>query len=130
MCTQCDPPLSVRIGESQIAKIPIQLYYYCLRGGVTLKKMESLGQSPKRGGEGSDPNPIFFLQNFLFLETTNFVSLYLKTCMTVKIGLNLMHTNLISRLIHLTVPVSWRWGNGWYWVKKKMFTKHFLDCDF
>ena len=34
-----------------------------LRGGVTLKKLKNLGQSPNRGGGGggggSDPNPNF-----------------------------------------------------------------------
>ena len=64
--------------------------------------METLGG----GGGGSDPNPIFFSQNFLFfLETTKLASSYFKTCVTVKIWLNLMHTNLIARLIHATVPV-------------------------
>ena len=28
-----------------------------LRGGVTLKNRKNLGQSPKSGGGGSDPNP-------------------------------------------------------------------------
>ena len=82
--------------------------YTLLRGGVTLKKWKKLGQ---RGG-GSDPNPIFFLHNFLFLETTNLPSPYLKTCVTVKIWLNLMHINLISRQIHATVPVP----GGGEWV--------------
>ena len=81
-----------------------------------------MGQSTK--GAGSDPNPNFFPSQFpFFLETTNIASPYFKSCVTMKIGLNLMHTNLISRLIHATVPVP----GGGEWVvlgEKKMFTKN------
>ena len=50
--------------------------------------------------------PKYFFQNIcFFLETTNLASTYLKTCFTVKIWVNLMHINLISRLIHATVTV-------------------------
>ena len=57
------------------------------------------------------------------LETTNLAYPYLKTCVTVKIWLNLIYRNLISRLIHTTVPVP----GGGEWVvlgEKKMFTKN------
>ena len=60
-----------------------------LRGGVTLKNRENLGQSPKRGGRGLTQTQFFFRISF-FLETTNLVSPYLKTCVTVKIWLNLI----------------------------------------
>ena len=69
--------------------------------------MEKFGTKSQKGEGGSDPNPFFSLsQNFLFLETTNLASPYFKTCVTVKIWLNFMHTNLITRLKHATVPVS------------------------
>ena len=92
-----------------------------VREGVTFKKEQNnLGQ---RGGGGSDPNPSF-CSEFPFLEATNLASPYFKTCVTVKIWLNLMHTNLISRLIHATVPVP----GGGEWVvlgeRKICFTKN------
>ena len=65
-----------------------------------------------RGVGGSDPNINFSLSEFPFLETTNLASPYFKTCVTVKIWLNLMHTNLISRLIYATVPVPGGGGVG------------------
>ena len=60
-----------------------------------------MGQSPKGGGL-TQTQFFFSLQNFLFLETTNLASPYFKTCVKKykKIWLNLMHTNLISRLIN------------------------------
>ena len=62
------------------------------------------------------------------LETTNLASPYLKTCATVKIWLNLMHINLISRLIHATVPVPG--GGEWVVLGEKNIYQKCLECEF
>ena len=75
------------------------------QGRSHYKKNRKIWDKVPKGGGGSDPNPIFFFRISFFL-TTNLASPYLKTCFTVKIWLNLMHTNLIARIILTTVPVT------------------------
>ena len=82
---------------------------FVVRVGVTLKNGKIWDKVPEGGGLTQTQ---ICVQNFLFLETTNFASPYFKPCVTVKIWLNLMHTNLISRLIHATVLVPGGGGVG------------------
>ena len=75
-----------------------------LLGRSHFKKNGNFWDKVPKGGGGGLTQTQIFVHNFLFLETTNLASAYLKTWVTLKIWLNLMHTNLISRVIHATVP--------------------------
>ena len=77
------------------------------------KKGKIWDKVPKGGG-GLTQTQIFFLSQFTFLETTNLASPYFN-----KIWLNLMHTNLISRVIHATVPVPGGGGRRLMGGRKK-----------
>ena len=79
------------------------------------------------GGGGSDPNPNF-CSEFPFFRNHKLSFNIPQTCVSVKILLNLMHTNLISRLTHATVPVSG--GGVWVVLGGEKNLPKILDCDF
>ena len=113
----------------------VPIMAYIIKGGKThewchfKKKHRKIWDKVPIGGGGVWPKPKFVFRISIFLETTNLASPYLKTCVTVKIWLNLLHTNLISWLILATVPVP----GGGEWVvlgEEKKCHQKCLDCDF